>query len=397
MKRIPVEDLKPGMVFDRPVFTSGNNILVSAFQPLKSSDYNRLMAWGLQYVYTEGSALNKEAEKEEINDLVSEIQVEEEAVDIWDLYYISPDNEKDMDGAERHQEIAEVIKQNFARLKQNKFPDASDLRNAANSLVTLVSKNPALVFKLLMMVPPKHKDFLYYKSVNTAMLSILTGITMKYSRIHLSNLAMGAFLHDVGMTHIPDEIVYKDGKLTEVEFNILRKHPFYGYQLLKKSNMFPNDVLLIVLQHHERLDGSGYPIGIGGSQISEYARIVGISDAYQAMCQPRSYRGAHSPSAIIKMLLQQEAGKLDATILKIFAYTVGVYPIGLMVELENKAIGEVLNQNLKTLTQPTIKMYLDDRGNLVNPPEVVNLATENLKVRRLVSNEERQKILRKLG
>ena len=209
---------------------------------------------------------------------------------------------------------------------------------------------------------------------------------------------MGSFLHDLGMTKISESILYKKEKLTETELNLLKKHPFYGYQLVRRSNAFSDDVALIVLQHHERLDGSGYPYGFKGKQISEYARLTAICDTYQAMCQEREYREAKSPPRIIKTLLEEGIGKLDNNMLKIFAYTVGVYPVGTWVKINDDSIGEVMIQNIKALTKPVVKLFLDKKGHVLSPPKILNLYKEKeFQVIRVLDNEEKKQTLRRLG
>jgi HD-GYP domain-containing protein (c-di-GMP phosphodiesterase class II) len=397
MRQVSVSDLRPGVIFDRPVFIDGRDVLLSAYQPLKASDYERLKSWGVQFVYTEGEILSEEDAEDELKHLVSDL-VEKEGPDISDLYHISPTDLQDMNAAKKHLEMVEMIKNNFDLVRKGKFPDASELRNAANGLISFVNKNNRLIFKLILIPPKPAEDFLYYNGVNTALLNIFTGLNMKLSRLHLSNLAVGAFMHDIGMTRISDDIIYKKGKLTETEYNILRKHPFYGYQILQKSESFPTDVSLIVLQHHERLDGTGYPYGFQGPQISEFARITAVSDAYQAMCQQREYREAKTPPMIIKALLQEGLGKLDPNILKIFTYTVGVFPLGLMVEMTNGAVGEVMMQNIKALTKPVVKVYIDEKQMICEPPKVVNLMLkEDWEIKKVLTNAEREKILRKMG
>lgn len=397
MKKYQVSDLSPGVSFDRSVFVNGKDVLLGAYQPLKKSDYERLKSWGVQYVTSEGELLDSDRAEEDLRELVSDI-VGKESPELSDLYVISPQDTEDMKAAEKHQEVVEIIRTTFDQVRNNKNIDASELRNAASGLISFVNKNKRMIFKLLLMQPHDPKDFMYYNAVNTALLSILTGTTMKYSRLHLSNLALGAFLHDIGMTRISDDIVLKKGPLTEVERNILHKHPFYGYQVLRKANTFPNDVTVIVLQHHERLDGSGYPYGFKGGQISEYARITAICDTYQALCQKRQYRDAQSPPLIMKNLLQGELGKMDPNILKIFAYTVGVYPMGLMVKLTDGSVGEVILQNIKALAQPIVKLYIDENGQVSEGSEMLNLMMkESLEVARVLSNEERNEVLGRLG
>jgi len=396
MKRIPVEELKPGMIFDKPVYVN-NDVLLNSYQPLKKSDYERLIEWKIDAVYTEGNLLQKEKFEDELRDIISDISDLANTYDTSDIYFFAEDDTLATSAIEKHQEFISIVKDCFQKVKENKDFNSSELRNAANNLVSLVNKNRRLSFKLIFGTP-KLEDYLYYTAVNTAILAIMTAQTMGYSRLHLINIALGGFLHDIGMTKISPDILYKKEQLTQTELNIMKKHPFYGYQILRRINAFPEDVNLIVLQHHERADGSGYPYGFVSSQISDYAKIVGICDTYVAMCHERSYRKAKTPPLIMKTLLKEEIGKMDPNVLKMFTYTVGVYPIGSFVELTDNSIGEVMLQNINVITKPTVKLYT--QGNKkIDPPTIINLAKEEregLSIKRVLASEDTKEFLRKI-
>jgi len=395
MKRIPIEDLKPGVIFDKPVYVN-NDILLNSYQPLKKSDYDRLIEWKIDAVYTEGRILKKEEFEDELRDIISDIS-ESDSSDIYDMYFFVEDDSLVNSSIEKHQEFVSVVKDAFEKAKEDKDINVADLRNAANNLVSFVNKNRRISFKLIF-APQKIEEYLYYTGVNTAILGVMTAQTMGYSRLHLINIALGGFLHDIGMTKISSEILYKKEQITPTELNILKKHPFYGYKILRKTNAFPEDVNLIVLQHHERVDGSGYPYGFVSNQISEYSKIIGICDTYLAMCHERSYRKAKTPPLIMKTLLKEEIGKIDPNVLKMFTFTVGVYPVGLFVEITDGSIGEVMLQNINVITKPTVKIYFANNKR-VDPPAVLNLAKEEregLGIKRVLSSEETKELLRKI-
>lgn len=398
MKKIAVSELKPGMVFDKPVYIDGNDLLMGAFQPLKAMDHDRLKKWGVQWVYSEGRVLSEQDTQKELEGLASSLLTKKEGPDINELYLSSGTSPQEKDLFNKYQEIVEVIRINFELSQNNKNLDVLSIRNSANTLLTLVQKNARSVFKLILSPHIEGLDFLYYNAVNTAILATLTAANLKYSRLHILNLIIGAFFHDIGMMKIPPEILLKKEKLSDLEMQILKKHPSYGHKTVEGTNSFSSDVTTMVLQHQERLDGSGYPLGLKGVQISEFARIIAICDAYQAMCQSREYREAKSPPVIIRTLLKEGIGKLDANILKIFIYTVGIYPAGVAVKLSNGSIGEVMMQNIKSLAKPVVRVFIDENNNVLEVPKATSLeAAENIDIEKVLNNEERKEILGRLG
>ena len=133
-------------------------------------------------------------------------------------------------------------------------------------------------------------QYTFSHSVNVCVLSLITGISMKYGEEKLRELGIGAMLHDVGKTRIPSEILNKPGSLTAEEFDIIKKHTSYGYELLKKSKELSTYASYIALTHHERYDGEGYPLGLRGEELHEFARIVSIADVYDAITSDRVYK-----------------------------------------------------------------------------------------------------------
>ena len=323
-------------------------------------DHDRLKKWGVQAVYTEGRLLSEQDTQKELEGLVSSLLTKKEGPDIAELFLSTASTPQEKELLAKYTEIVEMIRINFELAQNNKNLDVSALRNSANNLLTLVQKNPRTVFKFILSPHMEGLDFLYYNAVNTAILATLTGANLKYSRLHILNLIIGAFLHDIGMAKVAPDILLKKEKLSEVETQILKKHPIYGHKIVESTNSFSSDVNQVALQHQERLEGSGYPLGLKGAQISEYARIIAICDTYQAMCQNREYREAKSPPVIIRTLLKEGIGKLDANILKIFIYTVNL-SCRRTVKLSSGAVGEVMMQNIKSLAKPVVRVFIDEK------------------------------------
>jgi HD-GYP domain-containing protein (c-di-GMP phosphodiesterase class II) len=372
--------------------------LLRAYEPLRSSELERLRKYKIECVYSAGKPINDKDTEDELKNIVSGILTEKGGPDISEMYSISESNPQEMDAAKKHYEIIETLKANFDLSRKGKTIDLQEIRSAATSIINLVEKNKRMIFKLIFISHYDPADFIIYHDVNCSILATMTAMNMKYSKMQQLNLILGGLLQNIGMTKIPEEVLMKKEALSIHEHETLKRHPLFGYKILQSTNSFSSDVLSIVMQHHERLDGSGYPHKISGKQISEYARIIAICDTYQAMCESREYRQAKTPPMIIKTLLSEGLGKLDPVILKIFTFGVGIFPIGSIVRLNNQEYAEVMIQNINSINKPVVKVFLGPGNKIYEPAKVVNLTMEKgIDIERVLNNEESKEIFRKMG
>lgn len=179
-----------------------------------------------------------------------------------------------------------------------------------------------------------HDTYTFAHSVNVAILSALLGVLQKLPKEDLLKLTLGGLLHDLGKITVPHEILTKPGHLSDDEWRLMQGHPDAGRQRLKK--MFPNDILLstIALQHHEHIDGSGYPNHLQGEQIHRYARIVAIADVYDALTSVRPYKRAYTPSVAHRIMTTCSPGHFDLELLHLFFDNVAIYPVGTIVKTQ---------------------------------------------------------------
>ena len=208
-----------------------------------------------------------------------------------------------------------------------------------------------------------HDTYTFAHSVNVAILSSLLGVLLKLSREEQLKLTLGGLLHDIGKITVPYEILTKAGHLTDDEWSVMQGHPEAGRQRLKK--MFPNDTLLstIALQHHEHIDGSGYPNHLKGEQIHRYGRIVAIADVYDALTSVRPYKRAYTPSVAHRLMATCSPGHFDLDLLKLFFDNVAIYPVGTILKTQD---GYAIVKKVEfgyTLT-PVVCKLLDTPSNL---------------------------------
>lgn len=202
--------------------------------------------------------------------------------------------------------------------------------------------------------------YTYAHSVDVCMLSVSIGYMLDYSKSKLVSLGCGSLLHDIGKTEIPINLLNKPGKLTEDEFNEIKRHPKLGYDMAKKIEEIPSkESLNIILNHHEKFDGTGYPRGLRGNQISEMDVICSLADVYNAVTTDRSYRKALPPHEAYEMIMASGGGMYKYDVVTAFLKLVKPYPIGSAVKLSNGLSGIVT----------------DIKNDLVFRPEVMLLET----------------------
>ena len=217
-----------------------------------------------------------------------------------------------------------------------------------------------------------HDTYTFAHSVNVAILSSLLGVLLKLSREEQLKLTLGGLLHDIGKITVPYEILTKAGHLTDDEWSVMQGHPEAGRQRLKK--MFPNDTLLstIALQHHEHIDGSGYPNHLKGEQIHRYGRIVAIADVYDALTSVRPYKRAYTPSVAHRLMATCSPGHFDLDLLKLFFDNVAIYPVGTILKTQD---GYAIVKKVEfgyTLT-PVVCVFANREGKLLNAPSDLDL------------------------
>lgn len=209
-------------------------------------------------------------------------------------------------------------------------------------------------------------DYTFEHSVQVAILSTLVGKHLMMTEDQLVRLGTGAILHDVGKVMVPREILNKPAGLTKDEFEVVKEHARLGWDLVHDGfqNIMPTSSI-VVLQHHERLDGSGYPSGLKGEEIYVFSRICAVADVFDAVRAERNYRPSHSPRQVLR-IMQEEAGpKLDASAVTALLQHVAIVPQGEIVRLTNGLLGAVTAINPEDPLQPVVEVVADDQDQAI--------------------------------
>ncbi|MBI3563022.1 MAG: HD-GYP domain-containing protein [Gammaproteobacteria bacterium] len=213
-------------------------------------------------------------------------------------------------------------------------------------------------------------------ALNVSILALRFGHHLKLSDSQLGALGLGALLHDVGNMLLPAEILNKPGPLTAEEWTLVKTHPGLGNKLLQKNDIPPAEALDIVLHHHERNSGGGYPDGLKGDEINFLTKIVALVDVYDAMTSDRCYRAGITPYLAMQDIYKSSQADFDRSLVEEFISCIGLYPVGSVVELNQGHLGVVIATTSKTRLRPLVLLCTDADKNPQPVRTIVNLASQ---------------------
>lgn len=259
--------------------------------------------------------------------------------------------------------------------------DASIPKAFSNKLVESVDRNPDA---LLCLTKIREKDdYLLEHSLNVAILLANFASFMGMSEEEVQDLSYAGFLHDLGKINIPDEILHKPGRLTDAEMDVMKSHVNHGVDYLQNTDV-AQPLIQAIGEHHERLDGLGYPAGKKGDEISTAGRMLAIADMYDALTADRVYKSGMSSQKAFSILMSDAPTRLDASLVQQFIKCMGVYPVGSLVLLSNDRLAMVLKQNDSPLS-PTVKVFYSVKSNHYLTPKDIDLSSDNsLKIQKAI-------------
>ena len=230
-----------------------------------------------------------------------------------------------------------------------------DSRAMIDSITSLIDEDMTgiTVFDMLHNMR-QYDDFTYMHSMNVSLICNVFAKWLKMSQADIDILTLGGLLHDIGKIKIPDNIIRKPDKLSPAEYNIIKTHSLQGYNILKDKNIDDN-VKQCALMHHERCDGSGYPLGLEGDKINTYAKIVAIADVYDAMTAARIYRGPLCPFKVISIFESEGLQKYDGHYILTFLEHVATTYMNNRVRLNNGMEGDVIFMNRNQYSRPMLQ------------------------------------------
>jgi putative nucleotidyltransferase with HDIG domain len=219
-------------------------------------------------------------------------------------------------------------------------------------------------------------DYTYAHSIAVSVLALALGRHLGLPREDLEVLGSSTLLQDIGKLELPKKLLDKPAALSETEYKVIQKHVAFSADILRKHKLLPRRALEIVISHHERYDGSGYPRGIKGNRIDLLSTIAGLVDCYDAMISPRPYSSPMTSFEALSRLYELANNAFPRAIIEHFIQCIGVFPIGSFVELSNGAIGIVVSRNRVRQLKPRIMLITDTAKNRLDSSETIDLAEQ---------------------
>jgi len=349
-KKYSLDRIVPGSRFSADAYSDGDIVFASAGVPIRAKDIEGLKRWGITAVFSEGQLEDPSDDKNPgtSGNATAEIIAKSAAAAFADKALFTV-----------YSDMVERLKRLMDKLAVNESIEPKNVDRLSQDLVQLVREKEAAVVSAILSSDMQGYDQAR-AGVNCAILSVVVGQTMKLPPHRLVHLASGALLHDVGMLRVPDEIIKKKGTLSPEEAQKMRAHPLLSYRIIIKELQYPDDVGLVGLQHHERWDGEGYPRKTAGQDIDLLARIVSVADAFEAMVSQKPYRNSMIGYAAIKNLLSDNSRRFDPDVLKAFVRSMGIYPIGSIVVLNNAAVAKVIDTHADAPLRPKLRIIVDE-------------------------------------
>lgn len=282
-----------------------------------------------------------------------------------------------------HQAKAAVVSM-FEEVRMGKAVDVGGARQLVEDISDSISRNPGAIISLARLKTADDYTYLHSVAVCAMMVALAKQLGLNDAQTRLCGMA--GLLHDMGKVAMPTEVLNKPGKLTDAEFDIMRTHPAEGYKMLLASPGVDAVSLDVVLHHHEKMDGSGYPKKLQGDAISLYAKMGAVCDVYDAITSNRPYKSGWDPAESLRRMAEWK-GHFDPKVFQAFVKSMGIYPVGSLVRLRSGRIGVVAEQSIKSLTMPMIKVFFSTKSNMRIVPVMVDLSQPST-LEKIISRED---------
>lgn len=331
--------LKPGMKIDQSIVDRLGRNLVTRGSILDEYIIDSMLKMGIMTIYIQEGTI----EPEDIESKISpEIKRKIEKLHTDDPAKVNL-------SASVRKRVSEGIQFIYNNAESDKLANATD--SIASDLMKAIDSNDAIAIDINEL--KTSDEYTFKHSVDVATIAMILGKQQGLSKQQVYELGVSGLLHDVGKTKIPIEILNKPARLNDDEFAIMKQHSVYGYHMLEKKGEFNKEICYAVLQHHEKINGKGYPLGFNEKQITPYAKILSVADIYDALVTERPYKSAFSQRDAVEMIMSM-TGELDMTAMKSFLESMILYPVDSIVDLSNGEKAKVVKNSPHYILRPTV-------------------------------------------
>ncbi len=373
--KIDIYDLAKGMYVE-DLYDSNGNLLMVSNEIIKSNDQiKQIMNRGVESVFInmEKGDVPVHLIPVETNDSKDEILTiddyqKQEHPDLVEVEEYYEELEK---ATKVHKRTITSVNNILNSIKNGRGFIEQEVRSVVSGIAKSLMRNSDAIVSTTLL--DSQSDYLITHSVNVAILTASTVKIMGYPENQVIDAGIGGLLHDIGMLKIPPKILLKTGKLTDNEYNLVKQHPVLGLDYVNNMKGIPDSTKKIILQHHERYDGKGYPFGIKGGRIYEVAMVTAIADVYDALTSHRPYKRAITPQKALAVLYKGINREFDASIVQVFTKNMGIFPVGSFVKLQCGIMGVVIHVDSKNILAPKMLKLFNEKGNRLDEPEYMDL------------------------
>jgi HD-GYP domain-containing protein (c-di-GMP phosphodiesterase class II) len=283
--------------------------------------------------------------------------------------------EKEIDKAkEIKNEAKNTVHNIMEEIRFGKPIKTEQAENVVDKMVDSIFRNQDALISLGRI--KKTDEYTYLHSMSVCVLMISFGKHLGFDTRQLKEIGIGAMLHDVGKMKVPMEVLNNPNPLNEEEYNLMKEHVVHSRLLLQQTKGISDISILLASQHHERIDGNGYPDGLKGDEISLYGQTAAIADVYDAMTSQRCYQKKFEPTEVLRKLFEWDQIYNQELVQK-FIKCIGIYPVGSLVRLDSGLLGIILNHGEKSLLHPLVRIIFDTNKDQFLSPYDIDLSIQS--------------------
>lgn len=336
---VRTRQLQPGMKIDQAVVDKSGRNLVQRGSILDNYVIDSLLKMGVMMVYIQSG-------EETAGDI--EKSISPQARKQIERLHTDDRSKVELSDSVKTR-VAEGIQFIYSNTESKELADVTN--NIASNLMNAINSTDAIAVDISAL--KTSDEYTFKHSVDVATMSMVLAKQQGLSQKQIYEIGVAGLLHDIGKTKIPLDILNKPARLTDEEFAVMKQHPVFGYRMIKDRDEFSNEICMAVLQHHEKMNSKGYPVGFPSDKITQYARILTIADIYDALVTERPYKSAFSQREAVEMIMSM-TGELDLTAMKSFLESMILYPVDSIVELSNGEKAKVVKNNPHYILRPTV-------------------------------------------
>lgn len=362
LKEFSVSELKPGMFIADVTVQKGSFSVKSGGFVRTEAAINSLSQKGVSKVLVDLNKSEHEVPVEEIK--ATQVETKENQR--------STQFSQEIGRAKKlYNQAKSLQRQALKNMQAGKPIDTDGMQEVADGFIDSIFRNQDALACMTRM--RQKDDYLMEHSINVSIIMTIFAKHLQIDQDIIHQLATGALLHDLGKINVPDEVLHKPGRLTDEEMKIMRQHVTLGYDIIKQAEGLSPIILEVVGDHHERLDGSGYPNNKRSEDLSMYARMISICDTYDAITASRVYQSARTPIMAFKILRKESGTGFDANLVAEFINCMGIHPVGTLIKTKSNKLGIVTKSNFVNPLCPVVQVFYSINSKTYIPSKTIDL------------------------